>query len=463
MARALSLHERYSLARGNVDCAPILAFHAHLDSPYTPEALSNAVTSLLALHPILRCSVSGPRTSHPTLQIQEYKAEKIIQRHEKDSTPEDLLLWILQDTNNVDVEKTPLWRVTTFSPTSVGLGLHHILSDGSGTRTLFAQLLQLLRSEYSSSGPNKVLPPSIDATLDMRPPWSHFLRVIGEELVWPRLPWFMRPTPSPPIFPNPTSVRPLLCPPRLLLLTLPPDLIPLLKASGKSHGVSTIHPILHTAAICALRLVVTAEPGPIHMSTETPRSERSSALGHPLATGNYVSCVSHDQAVTSEMQFWSTCRSYASLLADPHQRSIGRGEMGMLAYISKDVATPDSKGRPRTGWEVFLEKQLESPNSFRRSLEVSNLGLMEETEPARVCWAQMPSPVGAAIAVNVLSTRDGTMSMSIGWRDGAVKEDLVHAFRDALGSALHILGKEESGEDMTFSSLGARVKSWGIQ
>lgn len=203
----------------------------------------------------------------------------------------------------LDVRAGPLWHTTLYvadsnAPASLVLTIHHVLSDGVGSRNLLSELLRLLAQPSPIAAKHDVAravaPPTLEATVDVRPSWMHLVHVVLAELLFPRLPAWLRPQPRL-VWPNPPRVKAQTRPPRVAFLRIAAAEVTGLKTAAKAHGVCTLHPLLLAVSLYALWNAA-GRPQRVQMDASTPTAERKPALGHPLCTGNYVS--SHLYAAT---------------------------------------------------------------------------------------------------------------------------------------------------------------------
>lgn len=430
MSRKFGLYERYSLSRTLVGTPPILAFLVNLPKTAKEvhrEDVELAVAELLRKYPILRCAVEGAHTREPRyVAMEKLSATELVEVREEDGQrPEVVLQRGMEEGKTFDLEKGPLWKVVLFwegknaeSKQRILLILNHVLSDGTGTRNLFAKLIALLHTPPTSLPSSKeaaiALPPTQESTVDLRPSYAHMARVIFAELVVPRLPAFLQPKPSPPCWPNPPLLKPLDQTTAIKHLSIPRIVVAVIKREAGCNYIKTLHPTLHTAALASFVIALSK-----HCATDdailpplvgqTPLSIRSSALGHPSATGNYVDDLptsSRPSAFSLDTPFWPACRDYAARLAS---RPKGQSGMGMLAFIP-DPPLSGAEGE-RTGWEKYIEEKCGSSNPFSGSFEVSNLGVLPATGWDRaedkptggieVCWAQTAAAMGPALCLNV--------------------------------------------------------------
>ncbi|GAA6014665.1 hypothetical protein JCM10207_006895 [Rhodosporidiobolus poonsookiae] len=478
--RELGLYERFSLSRSLSRFAPIVTITAVLRSTTSAfvDALDAhaAIATLLSRYPLLRCAIADKDTTTPRYVLTDAATPANVSAGssaEGFKSTEQALQAGDAAGQAFDLDKGPLWRVwldpAKGDKRRVTLVLHHTLCDGTGTRNLFAELLTLLRQPESISAAteNTPLAPSLEQTVNTKVGTLALLKVVYSELLAPRLPALLR-TPPPPVYPSPPSCAPYLQPHGLKSLSLPASVVAGLKSAAKSHGINTLHPPLYTAALAALAATASAgsldAPPSFRIAGSTPFSERSAALGHPNATGNYVSAYTEPVILStlSAKRFWTTCADYATTLVKPATRQRAREAMGLLAYLPSGEA-PAEEGKPkRTAWEVELEKKAKE-GRFGDSFEVSNLGVLPATGWENdgiedVYWAQTASVVGAAFQLNPVAVRGGDLTFTVSYREGAVPEETVDRFWRSYEIFLRKLADGSLSEEATFADVARMVE-----
>lgn len=414
MSRPLGLYERYSLTRTQMGAAPILSFIATVSGrSFEREEVARATAELLRRYPLLRSVIIEGRSKEPKYSITDITVDQVLEeRTGKGETIEDLLSFGLEEGQLLDAEKGPLWKVFLFTstdgdPQRLLLVINHTICDGVGARNLMAELLQLIRTPTTSE-PVMALPPSQDTSVDLRPTYTQLASTVYAELVAPHLPSFLRARPAPPTWPNPPPVRPIDQPTALARIVIPAATTASLKASGRTHQVLTLQPLLHTAALASLVLTLSSDPSvPLPpLNTDTPTSLRSSDLGHPFATGNYVAVAAHSDELrtfrpTLTTKAWDLCRTYAAALVDPTTVAYGRGVMGMMKYIPDGEVNAEGQ----SAWEVFFGAKARAQNPYSAATSTSNLGVLPTTgwekDGLEVFWAQTGSAFGQGIVFNV--------------------------------------------------------------
>ncbi|GJN89866.1 hypothetical protein Rhopal_002855-T1 [Rhodotorula paludigena] len=462
--RALGLYERYSLARSQAGVAPVVAFTATLPADkIDAQALSAAVAQLLARYPLLSCTVADIATVKPRyVRAEAIKPDDIfVEDAEVGGTVTEALLEALQAGASIDVVKGPLWRVKLAGADvqgrrRVSLTAHHVLSDGSSTRNLFAELLALSRQTSESQSAPTAFPPSLEESVDVRPSSWTMVKVVYSELLAPKLPAFLRPA-TPTFFPNPPLAPPFEQQTALKHLSLPASLVDGLKSIGKSHNIATLHPVLYISALAALSSTLAGESSTApHLVGDSPISLRSASAGHPTCTGNYVSSIStpHPALSPSSERFWPACAEYAKRLADPAARKAALEGMGMLAYVP-DGLDPSRAGK--TKFDAWLEDGLRKAEPWSASFEVSNLGVLPATGwegdegLEDVAWAQAGMCIGPALTINPVAVRGGNLAVTLTYRQNAIDEETVSAFWTAFERVLRRAAEGQLAQDATFA------------
>lgn len=395
--------------------APILSLLAQVrGSNWTAEAVLAATAELLRRYPLLRSVVTEGRSQEPKYTIIDIEPRQVVEERDSEGMGAEQLLGVgLEEGKTLDLEKGPLWKVILFNP-SIGapqrllLCINHTICDGVGARNLLADILTLLRTP-SASEAVKTLPPSQDTSVDLRPGYGQLVGTIYAEVIAPRLPSFLRAKPRQPTWPNPPPVRPIDQPTALRRLVVSPEIVSALKLAGRAHRVSTLQPLLHASTLASFVIVLSMGDPTITLpplDTDTPTSLRSSELGHPHATGNYVAVAAHSDSLRAfrpqfDSRFWDLARRYGSALADPATIAYGRGIMGMMKHIPDGPVNAEGK----SAWETFFGAKAMAENPYSAATSTSNLGVLPATgwegDGMEVCWAQTGSAFGQGIVTNV--------------------------------------------------------------
>ncbi|BGP31067.1 hypothetical protein JCM10296v2_002831 [Rhodotorula toruloides] len=439
LGRPLGRTERYLLARAFAGVSPIVAITARLGH-CDENSVRAAVDSLLAQNPLLACYVADARTVTPRwAKIEGLKADDVVDESADDGQggPEDVLSRAFGAGIDSTTGQKALWRVWLGPKDDEGgrrvtLLINHISADGTATRNLFAELLRFVRDGSASSNENVALAPTREDSIPIKPSLLTVAKVVFSDLVAPKVPALLRPAPPTTVFPNPPLVPPYLQPTAFRSLSLPASLVADLKAQAKSHGVSTLHPIIFAAGLASASVL--APEGTV-VGGDSPISVRSAEYGHPSCSGNYIidfTTIYDSSLATSS--FWSTCRAYAERLVDPSVRHAAHEHIGLLAYVP-DGPVPPSADAPegKTKFDVWLEETLRKEHPYGATFEVSNLGVLPETgwevEGLKdVWWAQTAMARGAAFAINPITVRGGNLNLTLTYRHGVAEEATVDAF-----------------------------------
>ncbi|WVQ84984.1 hypothetical protein IAT38_007148 [Cryptococcus sp. DSM 104549] len=445
-SRKATLHERFSLARRNAGFPPMITIAASYPSAAaapTDAFLQKRVLELQEHFPLLNARMEGYRTTAPFQVLREkpWAPEDILSEStyvaNEDSTVEleRVIAREGEDAIHEDIDALPLWQVRRLtSPPKdtvyIALTADHCVTDGRGILVLFDALL----SPDISSLPFEKLEAitRFEDTVPTKPSLAHALPIVFQHFILPYLPSFIQPYLAPYIAWPHTLIRgpPTSFPPLSSLVSLSAPLISALKTTAKSHGVSTLHPVLKTAYSLAIysRFRYTLPP-PFIVRASSPRSERDPALGHAYCTANYVSSHRLDIQFGPAEDFWSYADKVAKDLRNPGAIARGRMGMGMLAHIPDGVVDPphptDAAHRP-TGWESFFLDEADSDKPYGETLSFSNLGYARLPAGAKdMAWGQLPSPFAAAVATNVMGHEGGVKVMTVCMDGAAVGKDDV--------------------------------------
>lgn len=389
-----------------------------------------------------------------------------------------ILLREVEQGSKLDVEMGPLWRVARYQSanepdssrnTIVALTVNHTLTDGRGALALFGALFSPNVPDAFPETAQK-LPPTLEETIDCRPSFTKLLRVVASELLLPALPAILRPRTKLP-WPGVLPKVPRDCPPAFMSLAFPQPIVESLKRAARNGNIKTIHPILYTASLCALLASVDspdqeqANGQGLYLSTETPISMRSTDLGHPAFTGNYVADHLSSHTLQPSTSFWSLAQQYDSDLNSRPNRKIALENIGMLAYIP-DSASHTSTAEEPTGWESYLRSKAERRAPFRASFEISNLGLLaisppvstgattDQTAPLRdLYFAQAPSPIGNSLSINIIGLSSSGLSIVLGWKEGVIERALVRRFAHYFRTALEALASGNAEGEITLGQI----------
>ncbi|KAL1743214.1 hypothetical protein HDZ31DRAFT_83557 [Schizophyllum fasciatum] len=453
--RKLSLHERYSVMRRNVGFTHPLTALLTYPSAALPlvDFLSQRILELQQHFPLLRSTVVNARTRAPLFQQRPaiYAAEDIL-RHEvfdtmADGTEEKKRV-LYNESNRMAAEDDtrPRWQVTIFDSSPPGdksylaLSVDHVLLDGMGLILLTQALLAPDVSSLPTESLGKI--PLYEDTVDLRPPYSYLLPIVWQELVVGKLPSFLQQYVRQPKtwFGSSTQRPPLECDWDLALVELQASLVTSVKATGKSFGVQTLHPLLKTAYFAAMWAVFAqrSERAPFVLHANTPRSERAAVLGHAYCTSNYASSIDVERAVCGGDDFRETARAIAAVLASPRGVQQGRWAIGMLALIPDPVSDPARAGTDRpTGWEDYFLDKAGSASPFGGSLGLSNLGYARLPGGAKdLVWTQAAWPCAAVLSANAVG-HEGGLRVTTVWREGAAaSKNEVDAVQEVFARVL---------------------------
>ncbi|SCV71470.1 BQ2448_3058 [Microbotryum intermedium] len=498
--RNLGLYERFSLARTNVGVAPSVVLHASFKKATMSAttgtsgqasvrvALERAIGDLLDEFPLLRGRIEGRYTTTPSYvergttsvsDILEVVGEQSSTGTEGSPSPDDVLRTRLEaglyQANEMDISVGPLWKVVHYDwkeEQAIVLVVHHTLSDGLGSKNLFAQLIQRVtrpdetRLQNSSSRtPFEGIPKSQEETVPglKRMRWSFWAGMIWSELVRPSWPLSLITLQKSRVLLNAPLVPPYQQRTTLRVARVPNELMAYLKGRARANGVSTLHPILHTALFASLLSCRTlskdaSDPSKNEILLETAMSLRDATLGHPNITGNYVASVSSPpsfKTASLATPFYSLTRSCASHLSSPAERTRAEQMMLSLSLIPERSPSVGAPVEQDTGWERWLrQKMTNEVDTWACTIDASNLGVFpvhkdvaEEIE--NLGWAQPGSAMGAAIGFNIMSSlaNRGEMVVTFAYRRGTIRDALLDHICGTFSQVLERLGRSDNADE----------------
>jgi hypothetical protein len=428
----VSLHERFSLARRNCGfphgITLILTYPSAAELP-PDTALSTRIAELQEHFPLLRARIVGARTRTPSFALRDVAwAATDVLHHEtfaplEDATEEmeHILYAETMLMEDADLDAAPMWRVAVLAAPGaarayVAVSTNHEITDGLGLLALAHALLAPSIADLPYEALDKI--PRLEDTISLKPGVLHLLSVAWAAYVVPFLPAFLRPVrPWPAIN---IAKPPMECPRAISLLALAPSLVRALKTAGVAHGVPALHATLKLAFGLAIWAIFQDTMEPFTLNLGTPRSERSSELGHAHCTGNYVS--SYDTLVrpASHTEFWEAAAPLAADLRSPAGIALARAGPGMLAYVPDPEPDPAARDtRAPTGWERTFLARAEGVAPYAQALNLSNLGCAA-LQPGAVdgAWGQSASPFGPVLGACALG-HDAGLRITTVWREGA--------------------------------------------
>ncbi|SGY61246.1 BQ5605_C007g04539 [Microbotryum silenes-dioicae] len=382
-------------------------------------ALERAISDLLNEFPLLRGRIEGRYTRTPRFIERDATSVSDIldvvrdddssTRVEGSPSPDEVLTTRLEaglhQANEMDVSVGPLWKVLHHDrkdEQSIVLVVHHTLSDGLGSKNLFAQLIQRATrpDETQVQIPSLLIPfEHIPQSQEQSVPglrrmhWSFMAGIMWAEVIRPFWPFRLIASKRATVLPNPPLVPPYQQSTELRIIRSPNELMARIKARARAKGVNDANDLLMDEILL-----------------KTPVSVRDAALGHPITTGNYVATISTPpsfKAATLSTGFYSLTRSCASHISSPAERTRAEQMMLTLSLIPDPASAAEAPVEQGTGWETWLREKMENEvGTWSCTIDVSNLGVFpvpkDVAEEIEVLgWAQPGSAMGAAIGTNV--------------------------------------------------------------
>ncbi|KAJ9123220.1 hypothetical protein QFC22_001414 [Naganishia vaughanmartiniae] len=527
--------ERYHLSRdlaGHPQLVTYVATYPCLQLIPSAQRLRERVKSIVKQFPTFKARIVDARTTKPKWSIlSDEQVERGIEALVTDVDLDGLLKGRTGSANSVGVTIDQrvssdletifyhelnnkeglrirsgglLWRVARYhyresndpeqpQPAFVAVTINHVVSDGrSGQALLNALVGDMPLRSYTrpSSCPLPLRPrlaPSLESTINCFPSIVYIVIQIWLELVIPALPRFLaRLVVSEPCWPAapPRSTSTMASPKdvqRFDHFHLTSRQLHALKALGKRNGVPTLHPTLQLAAVIAHWIVIDSLAGlsratkcrdtPSEIVHDTLISVRSSRLGHPSMSGNYISVLENRlrcPTTDTDVNIWSEVRKYASWLHCDEGRKRSLYLLGSLQFIpDRQNRVQDDSPTP-TGWEEFLlERAKRAPPE---SLSVSNLGYTAcPPGSIGVAWCESATILQSPFMLNIIVHSEG-LDVTFSWMKGAWSEpscgrDPGDGFAETYRKVL--LALSEIGEhdlkgydetDMTFWDIRARIQ-----
>ncbi|GAA5839489.1 hypothetical protein JCM11251_002739 [Rhodosporidiobolus azoricus] len=466
--RPLGLYERFSLARTQAGVPPIVTLTAELPSAVSVDNIRIAVGTLLRRYPLLRCSIADRATSTPRFFLRdETTAAEIAEESDTGSVQAALtaaLAFGEAKTGAFNLDTGPLWRIWVAKAghrqTRITLLVSHIVSDGASAKSLFAELLTLLRTPVKVEEPKQdAIAPSLEETLDTALGVLGMAKVVFTKVLLPALPSFLRPAPTSPVYLATALTPPLLRPSVFKYFSLPSSVVSGLKSAGKSNGVDTLHPVLYQSAFAALAAIIALDGlPPFTLTGSTPYSLRDPTL-HPSLTGNYVAGLDTSSTVSSLLpsRFWAVTADYGKHLNDPATKLAATKRMGMLSLLPSGELPMTGDKLARTKWEEWVTEQGEK-GKYDQTFELSNLGVLpatgwEEEGLEEVTWVRPGAVMGAAIQISPIAVRGGHLSFTASYRQNAVDEATIDRFWTAYKDILLRISEGAVGDAATFGEI----------
>ncbi|WVQ73334.1 hypothetical protein IAR50_002902 [Cryptococcus sp. DSM 104548] len=469
-SRPIALSERFNLSRRNAGHPSILTFAAAYPSPSDAPSqafLARRIAELQEHFPQLYARYDGRYTPHPkqVLRSEAWASDMVLGEEVYEVFAEDdkemaaLLFSEGQRMLKEDSDNDPIWQVRIYSSPSttriyITFSTDHSLMDGRGSANFFDALLARDISQLPYERLETT--PRDEDVLPLKPSVLYALPIIWQEIILPRLPSFVASyfTPTKPWPAQLIAGPPLAAPSAYSLFSLSSTEVSGIKDTSKSHGVSTLNPVLKCIYALAIWSKYHYTLSPFRLSATTARSERDAALGCSYALSNYVSSHKINIEFKSRDSFWSIARKVSHDLSTPQSLSNARMRMGMLSYIpSGPYLSPSGIPDPfrPTQFESFLLQGAASPTPIPAALAFSNLGLVRLPAGANdLAWAETASPLGGSAFGAAVVGHEGGVRVGTTWKDGAAVrrdevEDVERMFRVILE---RLVGGEDIVEEL---------------
>ncbi|PWN40849.1 hypothetical protein IE81DRAFT_348865 [Ceraceosorus guamensis] len=491
LLRPLGLFERYCLARHQAGVPVVLAWvvEVKLDSSEEQrnfaQHLQRRISSIVEQNALLSCHVAHAATRCPrwarrggTLPVADIlRVDTLTDVQEPVDAQQRLEALMAEsiDTGFPDLTRGFLWKVHLrhYKGSSIlSLAAHHAIVDGRGLANLLENLLlddssrpaPALDSAFTLARQDEALPASAEHHHLMKPSFGFMLPILFKELLLPLLPtslstYFQR-APSWGIDAirngeNHSGIE------RRLLFFDDGNLVRDIKHHSAKHGIKTLHPVIHTAAVLAVWFLSQQQrktsgakedekaSAAIVVESSTPRSLRKPERDS-FCSGNLIAGHVSSLALNNDSSVWSLAQEYQAGLLSPTAQSEALMRVGLLSYLP-DSASHISTPEEPTGWEAFVRRKKASTTPYNHTFECSNVGLLNldsrwADKIGRAVWAQRNQPMSDMINLDVCGIRrrastpqdtseqvNVELSCSVSWREAALDgETFAQVFENVL-------------------------------
>ncbi|WRT66795.1 uncharacterized protein IL334_003758 [Kwoniella shivajii] len=435
---------RWSHARCSISSPIIVIYHASLPSGIVNlDDIKASACPLCETYPILLYGVEHSNISPSYSKTILSDPRDLVREAQTDDSLSKLVERTVQRGKEFVLATGPLFELQLHHKEShdrLVLLIDHTLCDGLGARNLFADWLNLLSGIPLPTQPEG-LPARMDDTVSLHPLVPTNWNILSSYLS-PIVKLFE--SPSPPHYPPKPSADydSVTAKQQFSEFEIPQSDLSGLLAISKDHKVPTIHPVIHVASLFALYRASTWSNTGFYSSV--PISERNEKLGHPRSTGNYVTFHFSTDHIEPSTMFWEHARSFSNTLRQPTTKSAARQALAKL-------------GQLEVPWEDYLKEVMNDSNGpHKLSLAVSNVGVMELPQTGKlaglvqdVYFTQSASAMGAAAVVSIMSTRGGSMSVSISSKIGSLPPGIFETFTVQLKSLLQAVARGDVKESMS--------------
>ncbi|KAM0463372.1 hypothetical protein ACHAO4_000085 [Trichoderma viride] len=475
--RKLGHLEHFSSSRhhlGIYRCVTVSVRHLHPQSSSLPQntqispSLFAALASIVKEQPILRVGITGEDSSNahwthiPQIDLRDHVSVEVVPC-ETVQEYEDKIAehqgWE-HDQKWQNLETRSPWRITILRPSSenqavleqlsgqedVFFAYHHSLMDGTGGREFHEMLLSALSAHQNQDKDFSTVlsfpePPSLPEPLEASVNFSLSLRfMVG--ILWGHFgPRFLKPKPQP-IWNAKTINFALPYKTRIKPIDFSPETLSVLLDACRSHSV-TLTALLHSLVLTSLAKRLSSSPAespaflsgtPINLRpylTKKPENQDKPSASPPLRC--LVSTCTH-QFSPKTVSALRAPNADINALIWKNALQTKKDLATKLALTPKDDITAMLKFI--SDWIEFWRKRDGMPRS--ESWEISNIGVMKSAETTnspratRMLFSNGAMVAGPPIGVDVASVKGGKLTVSLGWQDKAVDDELIEQLRSDL-------------------------------
>ncbi|KAH9936773.1 alcohol acetyltransferase-domain-containing protein [Epithele typhae] len=423
-------------------------------SPLTKDVLYHALSTVILSIPELSAQLPAPPAPPMWTRMSSIDLDAVV-TFIPDAATDATLQHELEARISMPIlirDDVPRWRLFVYADGTIAFAYDHVIADGQSGPAFHRALLSALSSTPTPATPANIvkipdaampaLTPALEVAMDASVPLLTLLHTIFF-IIFPFLDFKKRSAwtgnPIPP-------ARELAC--RVRILRVSPADVAALLALARAHG-TTLTGALHALAILVLSRLVHAS-GAGARATSLPTCVAVSLRAHTRAPSaalcNHISphLERTPLAPAALAAAPVSARTFPWAEAARLTRGLRGGGAGVVAGVGllKYV-------HPK--YEGLLTGSLGKPRG--EALELSNLGAFPKgstgTEDGGwrirdLLFVQANATLGAAVKVNVASSPDGAMGVTVTWGKGAIEDEFGEEFASGFSAGLEaLLGAEK--------------------
>ncbi|OAA35459.1 Alcohol acetyltransferase [Beauveria brongniartii RCEF 3172] len=447
--------------------------------PSSPRFIA-ALAAVVRAHPMLRVGIAGEDsnaacyTHIPRINLQEHIHLVIMQCGSEEQLNNEVARVQAAQHNHLwesTVTKPP-WRVTIIQDQDrdcddIIFSFHHALMDGTSGRLFHSHLLAALSSPYPPSANDGPLlsfpdPPVLPAPQEAVVPFTLGPLYMASVLWGEFAPAMLRPAPRYPwggaqidfARPHVTRIR---------AVDVPPQQTEALLAACRAND-TTLTGLLHALILAYFGTTLPEHAAAPGFCGATPMGLRSHACDASAADALRVLLCSTEHFFSGDDVV--TMRA----AADADTTLLTTAVWATAARVRRELATRSKNlthnnvaalMKHVSDWRIFHARR--DGTARTHSWEVSNVGVLgaraaagddAEVRISRILLSNGAMVTGAAVGINVASTRQGQLGIALSWQEGIVEESVVEGLGRVLERGIErfcttgewIFGSEETDE-----------------